>query len=438
MFDHFYSFVLNFLSDLQHGFIKNRSCVTQLLQILHEIGRNLDNNIQTDVMYLDFAKAFDTVDHGILLSKLTAYGVSGNLFSWFKDYLNGRLQRVVIKGAASDWSPITSGVPQGSILGPLLFVIFINDLPDILPPEVTSALCADDTKVHGTIKSTHDCEIMQSALTNLNNWSNINNIRFKDSKCKVLTVTRKKTPIMFDYYLNVTQLQRVYTEKDLGITITSKLSWSTHIDSIISKANKMLGLLKRTCPLLQDTRVRRTLYLSLVKSQLNYGCEIWSPHEFGSKRKLESVQRRATRWILMCRQGEISYKDRLIKLNLLPLAYDREIRDIVLLFKSMFGFTDCNINNYVSLVSHGRTRLSSSDYLRVPKCKTTTFQGSYFNRTARLWNRICRETSPSSFTSVRSFKTFLFDKYSLLLNSVFDTDFVCTWSLLPSCPCHKY
>lgn len=95
VFDHFYSFVLNFLSDLQHGFIKNRSCVTQLLQILHEIGRNLDNNIQTDVMYLDFAKAFDTVDHGILLSKLTAYGVSGNLFSWFKDYLNGRLQRVV-------------------------------------------------------------------------------------------------------------------------------------------------------------------------------------------------------------------------------------------------------------------------------------------------------------------------------------------------------
>ena len=170
-------------------------------------------------------------------------------------------------------------------------------------------------------------------------------------------------------------------------TITSKLSWSTHIDNIISKANKMLGLLKRTFPLLQDIRIRWTLYLSLVKSQLSYGCEIWSPHEFGCKRMLESVQRRATGWILMCRQGYISYKNRLIKLNLLRLAYDREVRDLVFFFKSMHGFTDCNSYNYVSLVSHGR---------------------------------------------------FLVDKYFLLLNSVFDTDLVCTWTLLPSCSCLKY
>ena len=129
-------------------------------------------------------------------------------------------------------------------------------------------------------------------------------------------------------------------------TITSKLSWSTHIDNIISKANKMLGLLKRTFPLLQDISVRRTLYLSLVKSQLSYGCEIWSPHEFGCKRMLESVQRRATGWILMCRQGYISYKNRLIKLNLLRLAYDREVRDLVFFFKSIHEFTDCNIYNY--------------------------------------------------------------------------------------------
>ena len=123
---------------------------------------------------------------------------------------------------------------------------------------------------------------------------------------------------------------------------------------------------------------------------------------------------------------------------MLPLAYDRKVRDLVFFFKSMHGFTDCNIYNYVSLVSHDRNRLSSSDYLKVPLCKTTTFQSSYFNRTARLWNRICKETSPTSFTSVPSFKTFLVDKYFLLLNSVFDTDLVCTWTLLPSCSCHKY
>lgn len=156
---------------------------------------------------MDFAKAFDRVDHGILLNKLRAYGISGNLYSWFKDNLNGRFQRVVIKGTASDWSPVTSGVPQASILGPLLFVIFINDLPDVLPPAMKSALYADDTKLYSSIKSTQDCEIMRLALTNLNNWRNINNICFNNSKCKVLTFAQKKA-LMFDYYLNPTQRER--------------------------------------------------------------------------------------------------------------------------------------------------------------------------------------------------------------------------------------
>ena len=255
---------------LCYGFLKNRSCVNQLLSVLHAIGEALDKNIQSDLIYLDFAKAFDSVDHSILLAKLNAYGVSGPLFAWFTDYLTGRAQRVVVEGAASKWAPVTSGVPQGSLLGPILFTIFINDLPDEVVGRVRVALYADDTKLYKSVTSVCDCQSLQTTLGNLNSWSKHNRIKFNTSKCKSLTVTRKKFPLVHEYTLDSAQLEHVSTEKDLGVHITSSLSWKPHIHAITAKANKLLGLLKRTCPLITDVTVQRTLFLSLVKSQLRH------------------------------------------------------------------------------------------------------------------------------------------------------------------------
>ena len=192
-----------------------------------------------------------------------------------------------------------------------------------------AALYADDTKLYRNITSVSDWERLQQALTNLDAWSRDCNIKFNASKCKVLTVTRKKSPVSYDYYLGPEKLLRVQEEKDLGVIISSKLLWESHIHAIIAKANKLLGLLKRTCPLLTDTKVRRTLYLSLVKSQLCFATEIWSPAHSSLKAKVERVQRRATRWILRTKLGEISYKDRLLALQVLPLTYDREVKDLV-------------------------------------------------------------------------------------------------------------
>ena len=268
MGNRFHDHLKDLISVLQHGFLPNRSCVTQLLSVLHTVGQSLDNNIQSDMIYLDFAKAFDTVDHSALLAKLRLYGVKGQLFCWIKDYLTERKERVVLENAASPWSPVTSGVPQGSILGPLLFTLFINDLPDEAAYGVKVALYADDTKLYRNVSSAEHCDLIQDTLSNMQVWSQRNNIRFNTSKCKVLTVTRKKTPIAFDYTLDGTALTRVSEEKDLGVIITSTLSWDSHIHTITAKANKLLGLLKRTCPLLTGVSVRRSLNLSLVKSQL--------------------------------------------------------------------------------------------------------------------------------------------------------------------------
>ena len=203
-------------------------------------------------MYLDFAKAFDTVDHAILIEKLKWYGVSGQLSNWFSDYLKDRSQSVVIDGIASERLPVTSGVPQGSLIGPLLFVIFINDLPDVIDVQTSTALYADDTKLHRTILSVKDCDILQQDLANLNTWSLESNMKSNASKCKVFTVTQKKTPVPQEYYLGYIYLQCVQKEKDLGVTISCNLSWDSHVKCIVHEANTMLGFLKRSCPVITD------------------------------------------------------------------------------------------------------------------------------------------------------------------------------------------
>lgn len=432
-----YEHLSHSITEIQHGFLKNRSCVTQLLSVLHIIGQYLDKNIQTDLIYLDFAKAFDSVDHKILLAKLNAYGVSGQLLDWFTDYLTGRVQRVVVDGAASQWTPVTSGVPQGSLLGPLLFTIFINDLPNVVEGGAMVALYADDTKIYRSITSAYDCIALQNTLSRLDEWTKRNNICFNASKCKALTVTRKRNPLTHNYSLNQVRLEHVSEEKDLGVIITSTLSWDKHVYVIVAKANKLLGLLKRSCPLLTDVTVRRTLYLSLVKSQLCFGTQVWSPTQFCLKEKIERVQRRATRWILRTRRGEISYKERLVTLDLLPLAYDREQKDLVFFYNCLHGNTDLNVYNFVTLISHGRTKQSNSLNLRTPLCKTSSFQGSYFNRIVKLWNFIHTLATESVFSSSKSFQHFVHQRMVNLLHSTFDPDRSCTWSLVRTCSCHR-
>ena len=334
-FNSIYPFVHVLMNNAQHGFLQSRSCVTKLPGVLHDIGKNLDQNKQTDMLYLDFSKAFDPADHDILLYKLQRHGVNSSLLRRFESYLNDRWQRVVIEGATSTWSPVTSGVPQGSTLGPLLFLIFINDLPDNVSYGTNSALYADDSKLCREVTSISDCQSLQDDLTKPEKWSIDSRMKFNTGKCKVLTVTRKHKPFEFSYHLYGNELLVCKEEKDLGILVSSDLKWGPHIQKMVAKANRMLGLLKRTCLEITNVRVRRALFLTLVKSQLTYGSEVWCPSSTNLCKKIEGVQRRATLRILWKKRGEMTYVERLTELNPIPLVYDREKKDITLYFKCM-------------------------------------------------------------------------------------------------------
>ncbi len=208
-------------------------------------------------------------------------GFGGTLHDWFADYVTGRSQQVVVDGVCSDLLNVTSGVPQGSILGPLLFVLYINDLPECIQKPTDIALFADDSKVSQILTgSSTDGIILQSNLDRLHFWRTDWHMDFNVKKCRAMLITRKKIPrLENEYFIDNNQLKRVTRIRDLGINVTSDLRWVTHISELTAKANKILGLVKRTCVDLRDSKTRKLLYCTLVLPLLEYGSELWSPYE---------------------------------------------------------------------------------------------------------------------------------------------------------------
>ena len=195
MFNQVLNHVSPALRQSQHGFMMGRSTVTQLLCFLQEIGSALDNGSQTDVVYLDFSKAFDSVSHKLLIKKLHSYGIEGELLHWFSSYLSDRSQRTVVGGALSKPLPVMSGVPQGSILGPLLFVIFVNNLPVRVSTHCSILLYADDTKCYRIVNDDNDAKKLQDGLDELHSASISSQLKFNDGKCESLSITRKRRPV---------------------------------------------------------------------------------------------------------------------------------------------------------------------------------------------------------------------------------------------------
>ena len=395
----------NLLSTKQFGFIGGRSTVTQLLNYLDKcIDKIVAGNV-VDCIYLDFAKAFDTVPHKRLLNKLKAYRISGDLLKWIEAFLSGRTQAVKVNGVSSETDPVISGIPQGSVLGPILFIIFINDILDKISSD--GFLFADDTKVFRSIQNKSDADALQADIDMLEEWSNTWLLRFNPKKCHVLSLGKiEDTMYTMRYKVYGNEMEHVFDEKDLGVTINSQLTFEDHIASKVRIANSMVGLIRRSFSYLSCYLFRK-LYLAFVRPHLEYAQVVWAPHSRKLVNILENVQIRATK--LVDGLGSMTYTDRLKKLNIPTLAHRRARGAMIEMFKHFNIYARDTLSDSFqprqrSTRSHGHQVLEG-----VPKDGARGLQSnSFYYRYARMWNNLPANVVAAN--SLNSFKNAL-DKH---------------------------
>ena len=307
--DHLFKFMFanGLFSDKQFGFLPKRSTVLQLLNIIDEWTMAVDDRNEVNCLYLDFMKAFDTVPHRRLIHKLKSYGICDPILSWIRDFLSDRVQRVIVNGSASQWAKVLSGIPQGSVLGPLLFVIFINDICESI--NSSSYLFADDTKLFRVIKSNSDIATLQADLNTMIDWSDKWLLRFNKEKCKLLSINGWSNA---KYYINSNSEQyeigSVESEKDIGVTFDTALEFDIHINEKIKKASSICAMIRRSYRFL-NAKAFLPLYKALVRSHLEYGNSVWCPYKMKYIDSIEQVQRRATK--MLPGMHNLSYKERL-------------------------------------------------------------------------------------------------------------------------------
>ena len=390
------------LTDHQHGFRPGRSCETQLVITTNDIIKALDERKQVDAIILDFSKAFDRVPHHRLLAKLSHYGIKYKLLTWMENFLTKRSQRVVVDGESSDWIPVTSGVPQGTVLGPLLFLSFINDLPCGISSNIR--LFADDCLLYRPISNTDDTKVLQNDLDTLHRWSQRWQMKFNVEKCNSMTFTLRRGPIKANYHMGTSLLSVVTETTYLGLTLTCKMSWSKHISGATARANRILGLLRRNLRG-SSQKIKECAYLALVRPHLEYCSSVWNPYSSKDIAKIESIQRQAARFVLNKYQYRESVSAMINELNWLSLEKRRQIACLNLLYKIKTNQVAINPLIYLQPMSQTITRASHPDKFKIIPTRTQLYQNSFFPRTIVWWNGLPPNIITS--TSYEAFKVSL-------------------------------
>ena len=399
--DHVMTYLMEnkLLTVKQHGFICGRSTVTQLLKYLDDCAKCVASGKVVDAIYLDFEKAFDTVPHRRLLEKPKAYGITGEILHWISDYLRERTQVVLVNGTESEMGAVSSGVPQGSVLGPLLFVLYINDMLDNITSD--GLLFADDTKVYRQICSKEDALKLQLDIDLMKAWTDKWLLHFNDDKCHVLTLGKIENILYTHRYkINDKELEHVFEEKDLGVHVDADLSFEEHIATKIMKANQIMGLIRRTFTYLGKESFKK-LYTALFRPHLEYAQSVWSPHLKKYQDLVENVQMRATK--LVDHMGVLDYSDRLKAINLPTLSFRRYRGDMIEVFKHFHKYDRSIISQSFQPRERSSRKHNFQLHERIPIDGVRgVHHNSFYNRTARQWNDLPSHVVDA--TSVDMFK----------------------------------
>jgi len=392
----------NLIKSSQHGFMPGKSCTTNLLHFLEVLTKAADDGLDVDVVFLDFSKAFDKVPHNKLISKLETHGICGKLKHWIKSWLAGRQQRVVVNGEESGWEAVKSGVPQGSLLGPCLFSIYINDI-DLLVALITLLLkFADDTKLANIIKGEEDRRNLQACLDALMAWADRWGMAFNTAKCKIMHLGRHNP--RYQYKMGDQVLETTELERDIGVLVNNNLKPSEQCAKAARTANAVLGQIARAFHY-RDRWTFVRLYKLYVRPHLEFAVAAWSPWTAADIECLEKVQIRAIN--MVSGLGGMGYTDRLKELKLTTLTERRAELDMVEVYKMMTGISKVDYQTWFTkpTTQEGQrvTRLAAGPLNVIMPASRLELRRNFFSvRACEKWNSLPQEVK--SAKSVKCFK----------------------------------
>ena len=400
----------------QHGFRSGKSCLSQLLNHIDTVLNNGLNGHETDVIYLDFSKAFDKVDHEILVRKMSNCGIKGPLLNWLTDFLSGRFQTVHVNSYKSNRSAVKSGVPQGTVLGPILFLLFINDMSTCLKYSM-SGMFADDSRILRKISSVDDTKLLQEDLINISCWSKQNNMELNEDKIQLITHRFQKCslddlPFRNEFCEYVTahgnSIEPLEHVLDLGIEVSSNLSWSKHIAGIVNKARKSLSW---ALSVFHDRSpyTMMTLYKSFVRSKIENGCPLWHSSKISDIQMLESIQRTFTSRIIGTEK--MNYWQRLEKLSLLSLQRRRERFIIFYMWKVIYGKVKNDLHIQFRYSDRRGLVVVIPSIRNINSRIQTLYDDSFAVLGGKLWNLL-----PAIFSLISCFSTFKVNVDKWLIN----------------------
>lgn len=394
----------NLIYKHQHGFRRGLSTVTQLIECAHEFSSVVNERGQVDVVFMDFSKAFDRVPHNKLIEKLHLMGLNSNIVSWVRSYLTNRTQYVYCNDACSTRLAVYSGVPQGSVLGPLLFLLYINDIADDMPPAVQVKLFADDCMLFSNVRTVEDQDLLNASLEKLYLWCERWGMVINFDKTVFCSITNKRNILEYSYNIGGVQLRKVDEFKYLGVIFSSTMQWNSHVDYVCSKAYKKLLFLRRQLRH-ANSDVRKLAYMCYVRPLLEYASIVWDPYRKCHESQIERIQNLALRFIFSRYKRTESVSSMRQEAQLDSLAKRRKISRLKELFSITTGMTKLDPQLYLRPSTSRSQRTSNVRAIAPYQYKNDVFKYSFFCRTIVEWNALPNEVV--SCCNLKSFESSL-------------------------------